>query len=78
MAGAVIFITAYPQALLTGCAPEPTFFIAKPFSKDAVKAVISQALFFDQKCRAVDPEAAQSRPLPMIAQAAKEDRAEEI
>jgi CheY-like chemotaxis protein len=74
----VIFITAFPQALLTGRAPEPTFFIAKPFSKDAVKAVISQALFFDQKCHAADPEDAPSAPLSVIAQRAPEGRAEEV
>lgn len=43
----VIFITAYPQQLLTGARPEPTFLIKKPFHADSVKAVISQALFFD-------------------------------
>jgi DNA-directed RNA polymerase specialized sigma24 family protein len=43
----VIFVTAYPQQLLTGSRPEPTFLITKPFHPDNVKAVISQALFFD-------------------------------
>jgi CheY-like chemotaxis protein len=42
----VIFITAYPESLLTGQRPEPTFLIAKPFREDMVKAVVSQALFF--------------------------------
>lgn len=45
----VIFITAYPERLLTGARPEPTFLIAKPFQPDTVKATISQALFFDTK-----------------------------
>ena len=45
----VIFITAFPERFLTGQAPEPAFLIAKPFSADSVKAVISQALFFDRK-----------------------------
>lgn len=45
----VIFITAYPERLLTGERPEPTFLISKPFRHEMVKAVISQALFFDQK-----------------------------
>lgn len=45
----VIFITAYPERLLTGERPEPTFLITKPFRTEMVKAVISQALFFDQK-----------------------------
>ncbi len=43
----VIFITAYPESLLTGTRPEPTFLIAKPFREETVKAVVSQALFFD-------------------------------
>jgi DNA-directed RNA polymerase specialized sigma24 family protein len=42
----VIFITAFPERLLTGKRPEPTFLISKPFQRDTVKAVISQALFF--------------------------------
>jgi CheY-like chemotaxis protein/DNA-directed RNA polymerase specialized sigma24 family protein len=45
----VIFITAYPEKLLTGDKPEPAFLITKPFQPDAVKAAISQALFFDRK-----------------------------
>lgn len=45
----VIFITAYPERLLTGDRPEPAFLITKPFQEDAVKAAISQALFFDRK-----------------------------
>lgn len=45
----VIFITAYPERLLTGEKPEPAFLITKPFSTDMVKAVIAQALFFDIK-----------------------------
>ena len=45
----VIFITAYPERLLTGKRPEPTFLINKPFQSDTVKAIISQALFFENK-----------------------------
>lgn len=41
----VIFITAYPERLLTGERPEPTFLISKPFAGNAVKAAISQALY---------------------------------
>lgn len=44
----VIFITAFPERLLTGERPEPTFLITKPFNPEMVKALISQALFFDQ------------------------------
>jgi DNA-directed RNA polymerase specialized sigma24 family protein len=43
----VIFVTAFPQRLLTGTRPEPTFLVTKPFQPENVKAVISQALFFD-------------------------------
>ena len=45
----VIFITAYPESLLTGERPEPTFLIVKPVEEDMVRAIISQALFFDAK-----------------------------
>ena len=44
----VIFITAFPERLLTGERPEPTFLITKPFQRSTVKAAISQALFFNQ------------------------------
>ncbi|HKX78480.1 MAG TPA: response regulator [Novosphingobium sp.] len=42
----VIFITAYPERLLTGERPEPTYLITKPFREETVRAAISQALFF--------------------------------
>lgn len=42
----VIFITAYPERLLTGDRPEPTYLVTKPFQEAAVRAAISQALFF--------------------------------
>ena len=45
----VIFITAFPERLLTGRRPEPTFLINKPFQPETVKAIISQALFFENK-----------------------------
>jgi CheY-like chemotaxis protein len=47
----VIFVTAFPERLLTGTKPEPTFLICKPFRPDELRAVISQALFFDIRCR---------------------------
>ena len=47
----VIFITAYPEHVLTGLRPEPTFLIPKPFQHETVKAVVSQALFFDMKAK---------------------------
>ncbi len=45
----VIFITAFPERLLTGERPEPTFLITKPFQRSTVKAAISQALFFNSE-----------------------------
>ena len=42
----VIFITAFPERLLSGDRPEPTYLITKPFRPDTVKAAIGQALFF--------------------------------
>lgn len=45
----VVFITAYPERLLTGERPEPAFLITKPFQPETVKAVISQALFFERR-----------------------------
>ena len=45
----VIFITAYPERLLTGERPEPAFLLTKPFQTEMVKASISQALFFERK-----------------------------
>lgn len=54
----VIFVTAYPQRLLTGTRPEPTFLITKPFHPHNVKAIISQALFFDIRGRPEQPRLA--------------------
>lgn len=48
----VIFITAFPERLLTGERPEPTFLVTKPFVPEMVKALISQALFFDRQAKA--------------------------
>lgn len=45
----VIFITGFPERLLTGEKPEPAYLVTKPFHPDAIKALISQALFFDDK-----------------------------
>ncbi len=42
----VIFVTSFPERLLTGQRPEPAFLITKPYDPNAVKATISQALFF--------------------------------
>jgi len=42
----VIFITAFPERLLTGKKPEPAFLIAKPYSEAQVRSAVSQAMFF--------------------------------
>ena len=44
----IIFITAFPECLLTGERPEPTYLVQKPFSRDTLKATIGQALFFNK------------------------------
>ena len=42
----VIFITAFPERLLTGERPEPAFLISKPYREDQVRSAVSQAMFF--------------------------------
>ncbi|KPQ05895.1 MAG: CheY-like receiver protein [Rhodobacteraceae bacterium HLUCCA12] len=42
----VIFITAFPDRLLTGERPEPAFLISKPFTVEQVRSAVSQAMFF--------------------------------
>ena len=42
----VIFITAFPERLLTGARAEPAFLITKPYSEDQVRSAVSQAMFF--------------------------------
>lgn len=42
----VIFITAFPERMLTGERPEPAFLITKPYSEDQVRSAVSQAMFF--------------------------------
>jgi len=47
----VIFITAFPERLLTGERAEPTYLITKPFQPSLVSALASQALFFGENAR---------------------------
>jgi len=42
----VIFITAYPERLLTGDRLEPTWLVTKPFREASVTTAMAQALFF--------------------------------
>lgn len=44
----VVFITAYPERLLTGERQEPTYLVTKPFQPETVLATIGQALLARQ------------------------------
>lgn len=44
----VIFITAFPERLLTGERPEPAFLVTKPFEPATVLATVGQALLARQ------------------------------
>ncbi|MCC7250553.1 response regulator [Hyphomicrobium sp.] len=63
----VIFITAFPERLLTGERPEPTFLITKPFEPNTVRALVSQALFFGTNARVPDASAAGFQRGPRLA-----------
>lgn len=47
----VVFVTAFPEQLSTGQRPEPAFLIRKPFREEAIAAIVSQVLFFDQQAK---------------------------
>jgi len=49
----IIFVTAYPEKLLTGERPEPTYLVAKPFLPESIQATVAQALFFHKPARKV-------------------------
>ena len=42
----IVFVTAFPERLLTGERPEPTFLVTKPFDPDTLRVTIAQALSF--------------------------------
>jgi CheY-like chemotaxis protein len=42
----VIFITAFPERMLSGERPEPAFVITKPFTEDQLRSAVGQAMFF--------------------------------
>jgi len=48
----VIFVTAFPERLLTGEILEPAFVVTKPFDATTLKVAISQALFCAQPAAA--------------------------
>ena len=45
----VVFVTAFPERLLTGERPEPTFLITKPFEVETLVATIGQALMMQRR-----------------------------
>ena len=45
----VIFVTAFPERLLTGERPEPTYLITKPFEVETLVATIGQALMMQRR-----------------------------
>jgi CheY-like chemotaxis protein len=47
-----IFVTAHPERALSGLRVTPAFLMAKPFRPEFLRALISQALFFDQRAEA--------------------------
>lgn len=53
----VIFITAYPERLLTGEGPEPIYLVTKPFDADTLRVTMDQALLLNRKLLA--PSAAE-------------------
>lgn len=62
----VIFVTAYPERLLTGERPEPTYLITKPFEPTALLATISQALLFHREGNAVRDRPAEAASQPAL------------
>ncbi len=42
----VIFVTAFPERMLSGDRPEPAFVITKPFTEDQLRSAVGQAMFF--------------------------------
>jgi DNA-directed RNA polymerase specialized sigma24 family protein/DNA-binding NarL/FixJ family response regulator len=62
----VIFITAFPERLLTGERPEPAYLITKPFEPETVMAAIGQALMVHREIHASSSPAIQvlDEPVP--------------
>ncbi len=42
----VVYVTGFPERLLTGKGPEPAFLVTKPFTRDQVQSAVSQAMSF--------------------------------
>ena len=41
----VVYVTAFPERLLTGRRPEPVYLVTKPFEPEVLKVTVAQALF---------------------------------
>jgi DNA-directed RNA polymerase specialized sigma24 family protein/CheY-like chemotaxis protein len=54
----IIFVTAFPERLLTGERPEPTYLITKPFDAEVLTATIAQALLFHRESQALERQKA--------------------
>jgi CheY-like chemotaxis protein len=48
----VVFVTAYPERLLSGERHEPTWLVTKPYTVAALQAAMAQALFFRTPAKA--------------------------
>lgn len=45
----VVFVTAFPERLLSGEHPEPTYLVSKPFDEQALLSTIGQAILFHRE-----------------------------
>lgn len=50
-----IFVTSFPEQLLTGERPEPAFMVSKPYTEAQIRAVVTQAMFFSGNTKAISP-----------------------
>lgn len=54
-----VFISAFPERLVSEKRPQPTFIVGKPFTDEAVRSAVTQLLFFNagsyQSCVASPP-----------------------
>jgi CheY-like chemotaxis protein/DNA-directed RNA polymerase specialized sigma24 family protein len=57
MTAPVIFVTGFPERLLTGDGMEPAFIITKPFDPETLRVTIGQALSFSEPVELIASEA---------------------
>lgn len=58
----VVFITAYPELLLTGGRPQPTYVVTKPFEHEMLEVSVAEALFAAGHRGAAQPHLRATRP----------------